>query len=125
MDELNNAPLYNLSVVLRETGLKADTLRAWERRFGVPNPARTAGGHRQYSEKDIAIVQWLLARQDEGMRISKAVQLLDHLQDQGQDPVTEMAFPAPAPQSMVDLGQVNQFDDYKRPGLMHACNSTK
>ena len=120
MDELNDAPLYNLSVVLRETGLKADTLRAWERRFGVPSPARTPGGHRQYSEKDIATVQWLLARQEEGMRISKAVQLLDHLESQGQDPVAEMAYPTLTQQSLMDLGQASQLGDYRRAWI-DAC----
>ncbi len=120
MDELNNAPLYNLSVVLRETGLKADTLRAWERRFGVPNPERTPGGHRQYSEKDIATVKWLLARQDEGMRISKAVQLLEHLRNQGQHPVSDMAFPAKMSHGMMDLGQFNQLDEY-REAWVDAC----
>jgi len=120
MAKLNNAPLYNLSAVLRETGLKADTLRAWERRFGVPSPARTPGGHRQYSERDIAIVQWLLARQEEGMRISKAVQLLDHLQNQGQDPVAETDYPASARQSVTDWGQVSQLDDY-RQAWIDAC----
>jgi DNA-binding transcriptional MerR regulator len=120
MEDLNNTPLYNLSVVLRETGLKADTLRAWERRFGVPNPARTEGGHRQYSEKDIATVQWLLARQQEGMRISKAVQLLNHLREQGQHPIKDSASPSTAVQPLVNLSQMNQLDDL-RDAWVEAC----
>ncbi|MCA9937221.1 MAG: MerR family DNA-binding transcriptional regulator, partial [Anaerolineales bacterium] len=39
-----------MKVVVQETGLKPDTLRAWERRYGVPSPERTAGGHRLYSQ---------------------------------------------------------------------------
>ena len=39
-------PTYNLKVVLKQTGLKADTLRAWERRYGLPKPVRTPGRHR-------------------------------------------------------------------------------
>jgi DNA-binding transcriptional MerR regulator len=120
MEKLNDTPLYNMSVVLRETGLKADTLRTWERRFGVPNPARTAGGHRQYSKKDIATVQWLIARQQEGMRISKAVQLLNHLQDLGQDPVAEMISPSQIVQPVMNLGQVSQLDDL-RNAWVEAC----
>ena len=34
MSEINKTPTYNLKVVIQETGLKADTLRAWERRYG-------------------------------------------------------------------------------------------
>jgi DNA-binding transcriptional MerR regulator len=120
MAEFYDTPLYNSSVVVRETGLKADTLRAWERRFGVPRPSRTPGGHRQYSEKDIAIVQWLLARQEEGMRISRAVQLLNHLQDQGQDPFAEMVTPARVVQPRINLGHVNQLDDL-RNAWVEAC----
>ena len=44
----NSEPTFNLKVVIRETGLKPDTLRAWERRYGLPDPQRTEGGHRLY-----------------------------------------------------------------------------
>ncbi|MBN1317671.1 MAG: MerR family DNA-binding transcriptional regulator, partial [Anaerolineales bacterium] len=46
---MDNTPVFNLKVVIKETGLKADTLRVWERRYGLPGPNRTAGGHRLYS----------------------------------------------------------------------------
>ena len=80
-----HAPVHNLKVVLQESGLKADTVRAWERRYGLPRPERSAGGHRLYSYYDIEIVKWLLARQDEGMRISQAVDLFGRLENEGQD----------------------------------------
>jgi methanogenic corrinoid protein MtbC1 len=54
----------------------ADTFRAWERRYGVPQPQRTEGGHRLYSDHDIAVIRWLRDRTAEGMNISQAVQLL-------------------------------------------------
>jgi DNA-binding transcriptional MerR regulator len=41
----DDAPTFNLKAVVRETGLKPDTIRAWERRYGLPHPKRTAGGH--------------------------------------------------------------------------------
>ena len=43
MFDPNNTPTFNLKVVVRETGLKPDTLRAWERRYGIPQPQRTSG----------------------------------------------------------------------------------
>jgi len=70
----SQTPAYNLKVVLKETGLAADTLRAWERRYGLPQPQRTAGGHRLYSQYDIELVKWLIARQAEGLSISRAVE---------------------------------------------------
>ena len=38
---------------MKRTGLTADLLRAWERRYSVVQPQRSAGGQRLYSEDDI------------------------------------------------------------------------
>ena len=88
-------PVYTLGAVIQETGIKGDTLRAWERRYGLPNPARSEGGHRLYSQHDIDTVQWLLTRQREGMRIKGAVTLWHSLQAEDRDPLRS---PAEAPQ---------------------------
>lgn len=90
MANLNQTPTFNLGVVLQETGLNADTLRAWERRYGLPQPARSAGGHRLYSQHDIDTVKWLISRQDEGMSISKAVKLWRNLDAEGRNPFDEL-----------------------------------
>lgn len=83
----DKTPTYNLKAVVRETGLKPDTLRAWERRYGVPAPQRTDSGHRLYSQHDIDTLRWLLARQTEGMSISRAVELWNRLETDGVDPL--------------------------------------
>lgn len=80
-------PRFNLGYVIRETGIKPDTLRAWERRYGLPEPARTSGGHRLYSREDIETVRWLLQQQQEGLSISKAVKLWNSLTESGQNPL--------------------------------------
>jgi len=80
-----NSPTYNLKVVIKETGIAADTLRAWERRYGLPMPERSPGGHRLYSQRDIEIVKWLMAKQREGMSISRAVDLWNDLSASGED----------------------------------------
>ncbi|MEM7347763.1 MAG: MerR family transcriptional regulator [Chloroflexota bacterium] len=80
----DQAPTFNLKVVVQETGLKPDTLRAWERRYGVPNPQRTAGGHRLYSKQDIDTLLWLVARQKEGLSISRAVDLWYKLMEENE-----------------------------------------
>jgi DNA-binding transcriptional MerR regulator len=54
---LSKKPLFNLSMVLQETGIKADTLRAWERRYQLPAPSRTEGGHRLFSAYDIETIK--------------------------------------------------------------------
>lgn len=90
MKRPSKTPAYNLKVVIRETGLKADTLRAWERRYGLPNPQRTEGGHRLYSQYDIEMIKWLMERQNEGLRINRAVQLWQSFEEQDQDPLQIM-----------------------------------
>lgn len=64
----------------RRTGVPVDTLRAWERRYGVLRPTRTEGGQRRYSSEDVERVLWLAARVAEGQRISDAVAALDTLE---------------------------------------------
>ena len=85
----SRVPTYNLGVVLKETGLAADTLRAWERRYGLPRPGRSPGGHRLYSERDILLIKWLQGRQAEGMTISRAIQRWKDLAADGSDPLQE------------------------------------
>jgi MerR family transcriptional regulator, light-induced transcriptional regulator len=90
MNTIELTPTFNLGVVLQETGLHADTLRAWERRYGLPQPARSEGGHRLYSQLDIDTIKWLISRQEEGMSISKAIKLWRTLEEEGQDPLQEL-----------------------------------
>jgi MerR family transcriptional regulator, light-induced transcriptional regulator len=87
MLQKNNKPIYPLRYVTEETGVKADTLRAWERRYGLPNPSRSAGGQRLFSDKDIETIQWLLMQKKSGMSISHAVNLWNDKQEKNQFPV--------------------------------------
>ncbi len=84
---LSKNPAFNLKAVLQETGIAADTLRAWERRYGLPLPQRTAGGHRLYSQYDIETIKWLMSRQAEGLSISRAVDLWNEHNASGVDPL--------------------------------------
>ena len=40
-----------------QLGIHADTLRRWEKEGTITPPTRTAGGHRRYSDNDIAEIQ--------------------------------------------------------------------
>ena len=85
---VSTTPAFNLKAVLKETGLAADTLRAWERRYGLPVPQRSAGGHRLYSQRDIETIKWLIKRQAEGLSISRAVDLWNEQLASGSDPLS-------------------------------------
>jgi len=86
---ISKKPLFNLNLVVQETGIKPDTLRAWERRYELPTPSRTEGGHRLFSQYDIETIKWLISRQEEGMRISQAVDYWRELIAAGRDPLEE------------------------------------
>lgn len=49
--------VLRIGEVSRRTGVAVETLRAWERRYGLLAPARTEGGHRLYREADVARVE--------------------------------------------------------------------
>ncbi len=57
------------------TGVAATTLRAWERRYKLLSPKRTAKGHRLYSQSDVELVKEVVARLQGGMSISEAIRL--------------------------------------------------
>lgn len=118
---MDDTPVYNLKAVVRETGLKPDTLRAWERRYGLPTPDRSGGGHRLYSERDIQVLKWLVARQQAGLSISRAAELWQHLTDSGQDPteMPEYATPARTPQAPLMLA--GQALEDLRAAWVQAC----
>ena len=81
--------LFNLKAVVRQTGVKPDTLRAWQRRYGLPSPSRSPGGHRLYSQRDIDTIKWLTARQQEGLSIKRAVEQWRTIEADGRDPLQE------------------------------------
>jgi MerR family transcriptional regulator, light-induced transcriptional regulator len=118
---LSNKPIYNLSLVLQETGIKADTLRAWERRYNLPQPHRSQGGHRLFSEFDIETIKWLIARQNEGMRISRAVHLWREIESDGQDPITSMSGQISPPPSITEQVSISLISERAR--WIQACLS--
>jgi DNA-binding transcriptional MerR regulator len=72
------AARYRVTAVQVMTGVPASTLRSWERRYGWPQPARTASDQRLYSDRDVAVVRFLQRRRAEGMSMAQATGLLDH-----------------------------------------------
>ena len=58
--------------VARRTGMTVPTLRAWERRYGLLFPVRTAGGHRRYREEDVRRVLAVLELVRQGWAVGPA-----------------------------------------------------
>ncbi|MEK9711242.1 MAG: MerR family transcriptional regulator [Thalassolituus sp.] len=72
------AAYYPIRVVSNETGVNAITLRAWERRYGLITPKRTAKGHRLYTEADIQLIRKVVALLQRGIPISQAKAMLEN-----------------------------------------------
>ena len=45
--------LLSIGDICSETGLSADVVRVWERRYGFPLPVRLPSGHRRYRREDL------------------------------------------------------------------------
>jgi DNA-binding transcriptional MerR regulator len=60
----------------RRSGVSADLLRAWERRYALLTPVRTAGGYRLYSADDESRVRSMRAHLAQGLSAAEAARLV-------------------------------------------------
>jgi MerR family transcriptional regulator, light-induced transcriptional regulator len=68
-------PMHPIGVVAKRTGISLHVLRAWERRYAVVQPERTAGGQRLYSDADLARLKLLRQVTEAGRNISQVAGL--------------------------------------------------
>ncbi len=104
---LEPRPLYGIGTVARLTGLKPDTLRVWERRYGLGASHKSSTGRRQYTQCDVEHLQMVSALVSSGSRIGeianserKTLEML--LRGRGRG--AHNAIPEPKP-SVVFLGE--------------------
>ncbi len=116
-------PIYNIKAVVKHTGLNPATIRAWERRYGLPAPRRTDGGHRQYSLQDIETLKWLIARQDEGMSISHAIEFWQSYVEKGEDPLKSHSVVVTEPEVRPALPFIGEQVEELRQAWVSACLS--
>ena len=112
--KLSRDPLYNIKSVSEQTDIPPVTLRAWERRYGFPEPRRKDSGYRLYSEYDIAALNWLKMQTESGLSIGQAVKLLNTLIEKGEHPVVK----GYAVKEIADQGF--QSPEQVRPALFNA-----
>lgn len=67
---------YRIQSVAEMTGVSAATLRAWERRYGVPAPRRTSSAYRLYSDRDVELIRRVRELCDSGMAPSEAARVV-------------------------------------------------
>lgn len=98
-----NRPSYNIKAVAQMVGLLPVTLRAWERRYGLPTPSRGGQGYRLYSEYDVQTLRWLKEQIESGMNIGQAARKLAQMRESGVDPALQEHLPIEKPLSLENI----------------------
>jgi DNA-binding transcriptional MerR regulator len=78
---------YRIQTVAEMTGVPAATLRAWERRYGIPTPERTSSSYRLFSDHDVAAIRKLKELCDEGMSPAEAARQVVRVEEASNTPV--------------------------------------
>ncbi|MGV6817565.1 MAG: MerR family transcriptional regulator [Thiotrichales bacterium] len=76
-NKCTDQPCYRIGAVSKLTQIPTDTIRVWERRYGVVAPARMEGGNRLYNEADVKRLQRLRELVDLGQAIGSIAELPD------------------------------------------------
>lgn len=78
---------YRIQTVAEMTGIPAATLRAWERRYGIPTPERSSSSYRLFSDHDVAAIRKLKELCDEGMSPAEAARQVVRVEEASNTPV--------------------------------------
>jgi len=76
-NKISDEPIYNTKAAVQLSGVAAPTLRAWEWRYKIVVPERAENTYRLYSEQDVAKLCWLREQVEQGLAISRAVDILE------------------------------------------------
>ena len=69
-----NTKLVPIRTVCAMYGINPNTLRTWERRYSLVQPKTSAGGHRGYSEGDVAVIGAMVAQLSDGVSPAEAAE---------------------------------------------------
>lgn len=61
--------VFSIGMASRLSGVPIETIRTWERRYDFLQPVRTSGGHRKFTQDDVATLKKLRALTARGHRI--------------------------------------------------------
>ncbi|HEY9052319.1 MAG TPA: MerR family transcriptional regulator [Gammaproteobacteria bacterium] len=81
--------LYPIRTLAELTGVSPNTLRAWERRYGLLKPERTAKGHRLYGTQDIELIRNIVRLLNQNHSISEAVRIVRHGEGEASSALSE------------------------------------
>jgi MerR family transcriptional regulator, light-induced transcriptional regulator len=90
-------------------GLSVHTIRAWERRYGVPSPPRSAGRQRLYSRRDVDALRRMNELARSGVPLASAAQTVRREQERGED--SEAQAPSALPSLNLFVASLLEFDE--------------
>ena len=96
--------MYNIKQAGHRTGLSVALLRAWERRYGIVAPQRTASGYRLYDDAAIERLRAMRHLVEDGWSPSSAAAWL---RSADADAVRDLTGPLPAPGSAPTVAAVD------------------
>ncbi|HEY9456503.1 MAG TPA: MerR family transcriptional regulator [Gaiella sp.] len=97
--------LLRIGELSRRVGVPVESLRAWERRYGLVAPSRTRGGFRLYGEDDVARVLAMRSHLDAGLSAAQAARL-----SLAEDAAVRAA-PAPVADASELVAALDRFDE--------------
>ncbi len=74
---MSSEPKHPIQVVVRRTGLTADVIRVWERRYDAVRPQRSDTNRRLYSDDDVERLRLLRKATLSGRRIGDVARYSD------------------------------------------------
>ncbi len=78
MPDAKELPVYPIRTVAHVTGVDARRIRSWEMQYGLLRPARTRGGHRLFSQRDVETISRIKQLVDEeGVQLQGVYLLLE------------------------------------------------
>lgn len=67
---------FTIGKLAKETNVKTETIRYYERRGLIPEPPRRESGYRQYSQDDVIRIQFIKRAKDLGFSLKEITELL-------------------------------------------------
>ena len=108
--------VWRIGELSRRVGVSEHLLRAWESRYGLLKPARSAGGYRLYSEDDQSRVRRMQDHLADGLAAAEAARAA--IADEPPAPVGVGAVATPARADLVDAAEAlrHALDAMDEPG---------
>ena len=103
MDTPDGSPVLRIGELSRRLGVSDHVLRAWESRYGLLQPVRSAGGFRLYSEADAARVRRMQAHLAQGLSAAEAARAVLGEEDAAGTGSGRAAGPDRAPSTVGEL----------------------